>query len=159
MKLYLKMHYSVTIYCCSETFLNDDISDHQITIEGYNIIRRDRNSKEGGALIIYLRNDIECSRRKDLEHDIVEAIWLEITLKHKKILLALTYRPPNEHTVSYNTWLNYMEEAISSAYVEDKSIIILGDIKIDLLGKQPHQESWLSVIDNYELSQLITNHT
>ena len=75
-KLYLKIHYSVTIYCCSETFLNDNISDHQITIEGYNIIRRDRNSKEGGGLIIYLRNDIECSR---LEHDIVEAVWLEIT--------------------------------------------------------------------------------
>ena len=53
----------------------------------------------------------------------VEAVWLEITLKHKKILLAVTYRPPNEHTVSYNTWLNYMDEAISSAYVKDKSII------------------------------------
>ena len=62
--------------------------------------RRDRNSKDGGGLILYLRNDIECSRRKDLEHDIVEAVWLEITLKHKKILLAVTYRTPNEHTVS-----------------------------------------------------------
>ena len=113
-KLYLKMHYSVTIYCCSET----------------------------------------CSRRKDLEHDIVEAVWLEIPLKHKNILLAVTYRPPNEHTVSYNTWLNYIDEAISSAYVEDKSIIILGDFNIDLLGKHPHQESWLSVIDNYELLNL-----
>ena len=37
----IKIHYSVTIYCCSETFLNDNISDHQITIEGYNIIRRE----------------------------------------------------------------------------------------------------------------------
>ena len=150
-KLYLKIHYSVTIHCCSETFLNDTISDRQITI--------DRNSKEGGGLIIYLRNNIECSRRKDLGRNIVEAVWLEITLKHNKILLAVTYRPPNEHTVSYHTWLNYMEEAIGSAYVEDKSIIILGDLNIDLLGKHPYQESWLSVIDNYELSQFITNHT
>ena len=52
-----------------------------------------------------------------------------------------------------------MEEAIGSAYVEDKSTIILGDFNIDLLGKHPHKESLLSVIDNYELSQLITNHT
>ena len=43
--------------------------------------------------------------------------------------------------------------------VEDNSIIILGDFNIDLLGKHPHQESWLSVIDNYELSRLVTNHT
>ena len=48
-KLYLKIHYQAsTIYCCSETFLND----RQITIEGYNI-RRDRYSKEGGVLIMY----------------------------------------------------------------------------------------------------------
>ena len=40
-KSYLKIHYYVTIYCCSETFLNDNVSDHQITIEGYNIIRRE----------------------------------------------------------------------------------------------------------------------
>ena len=52
-----------------------------------------------------------------------------------------------------------MEDAIGSADVEDKSMIILGDFNIDLSGKHPHQESWLSVIDNYELSQLITNHT
>ena len=52
-KLDLKIHYSLTIYCCSETFLNDNISDHQITIEGYNIIGRNRNSKEGGGLKIY----------------------------------------------------------------------------------------------------------
>ena len=47
----------------------------------------------------------------------------------------------------------------SSAYAEDKSIPTLGDFKIDLLGKHPHQDSWSSVIENYELSQLITNYT
>ena len=52
-----------------------------------------------------------------------------------------------------------MEEAIAVAYVEDKSRIILGYFNIDLLGKHSHQESWLSVIDKYELSQRITNHT
>ena len=47
----------------------------------------------------------------------------------------------------------------TTAVVKDKSIINLGDFNIDLLGKLPHQESWLSVTDNYEVSQLVTNHT
>ena len=107
-----------------------------------------------------MKNNIECIRRNDLEHDIAEAIWLEIKLKQKKIILAFIYRPPNEHTISYKTWSNYMDDAISSAYAEDKNIIILGDFNIDLLGKHPHQDSsWSSVIENYELSQLITNYT
>ena len=47
---------------------------------------------------------------------------------------------------------------MSSAYVEDKIIINLGDFNIDLSGKHPHQYTWLLVICNYELSQLVTNY-
>ena len=36
---------------------------------------------------------------------------------------------------------------------------LYGDLNIDLLGKHPHQDSWSSVIENNELSQLITNYT
>ena len=105
------------------------------------------------------KNDIECIRRNYLEHDITEAIWLEIKLKLKKIILAFIYRPPNEHTISSKTWSNYMDDAISSAYAEDKNIINLGDFNIDLLGKHPHQETGSSVIEKYELYLLITNYT
>ena len=133
-RLYLNAHYPVSVYSCSETFLSSNILDHQISIEGYTIIRGDRISKEGGGLIVYMKNDIECICRNDLEHDIAETIWLEIKLKQKKIILAFIYRPPNEHTISYKTWSNYMDDAISSAYAEDKNIIILGDFNIDLLG-------------------------
>ena len=52
-----------------------------------------------------------------------------------------------------------MDDIISSAYDEDKNIIILGDFNIDLLGKHPHQDSWSSVVESDELSQLITNYT
>ena len=69
-RLYLNSHYPVSVYSCSETFLSSNILDHQISIKGYTIIRRDRISKEGGGLIVYLKNDIECIRRNDLEHDI-----------------------------------------------------------------------------------------
>ena len=64
---------------------------------GYTIIRRDRISKKGGGLIVYIKNTIECIRRNDVELDIAEAIWLEVKLKQKKIILAFIYRPPNEH--------------------------------------------------------------
>ena len=69
-------------------FLSSNILDHQISIEGYTIIRRDRISKGGSGLIVYIKNDIECIRHKDLEQDIAKAIWLEIKLKQKKIILA-----------------------------------------------------------------------
>ena len=69
-RLYLNSHYPVSVYSCSETFLSSNILDHQISIEGYTIIRRDRISKEVGGLIVYMKNDIECIRRNDLEHGV-----------------------------------------------------------------------------------------
>ena len=158
-RTYLKSHYPATIYSCSETFLDDSKPDHFLSIDGYKIIRKDRICNEGGGLIVYVKNCMQCIRRQDLENELVETIWIEVSFNQKKILLAFVYRPPNENTITYNTWINYMEEAISSAYVEDKNIIILGDFNIDLLKKHPRQESSLTVTENYELSQLITKYT
>ena len=61
-----------------------------------------------------LSHDIECVRRKKIKHDIVEGVRLEMILKHKIILLAVIYRPPHDHTVSYIARLSHMEEAIST---------------------------------------------
>ena len=56
-RLYLNSHYPVSVHSCSETFLNSNILDHQVSIEGYTIIRKDRNSKDLGWLNIKQRGD------------------------------------------------------------------------------------------------------
>ena len=56
-RLYLNLHYPVSVNICSETFLSS-ILDHQTSIEGYTITRRDRISKEGGGLIVYMKKMI-----------------------------------------------------------------------------------------------------
>jgi hypothetical protein len=48
----------------------------------------------------FVRADIGWQRRKDLESDIIEAIWLEIFVKKScSILIGIIHRPPN--TSSY----------------------------------------------------------
>ena len=54
-RLYLNSHYPVSVYSCSETLLSSNILDHHFSIEGSAIIRRDRISKEGGGLIVYIQ--------------------------------------------------------------------------------------------------------
>ena len=51
-RVYLKSHYPATIYSCSETFLDNSKPDYLVSIEGYNIIRRDSLSNEGGGIIL-----------------------------------------------------------------------------------------------------------
>ena len=45
--------------------------------------------------MIYARDTILCRPRKDIEITGLEAVWLEVTIKSKKVLVGGIYRPPN----------------------------------------------------------------
>ena len=43
--------------CINETWLDDKISDHEVGIDGYDLVRKDRK-RTGGGVAIYIRNSI-----------------------------------------------------------------------------------------------------
>ena len=71
-------------------------SDQLVNLEGYNIVRRNRN-KQGGGVCFYLQNTITFSRQYQLENDDLELITLEIQKPNSCpfLIIALWYRPPN----------------------------------------------------------------
>ena len=70
-------------------------SDRLVNIEGYNIVRRDRN-KHGGGVWYYPRNAITFSRQHQLENDDLELIALEIQKANScPFLITTWYQPPN----------------------------------------------------------------
>ena len=56
------------ILSINETRLDDSVSDDEVYIPGYDIIRRDRehNGRFGGGVCIYVRSNINFSLRPDL---------------------------------------------------------------------------------------------
>ena len=69
------------IFCACETFLEPNMSNNQIAIDGYVFHRNDRAAtpnKNGGGLVLYCRNSLTCSRQSDLEISSLETIWAEI---------------------------------------------------------------------------------
>ena len=59
-------------------------------IDGYQLpFRRDRLNNGGGGLLVYLKQNVNCIRRPDLEVDELECIWLEIMpIKAKSFLIS-----------------------------------------------------------------------
>ena len=41
----------------TETWCNEAVSDRELELDGYNLIRKDRTSR-GGGVILYIKNDI-----------------------------------------------------------------------------------------------------
>ena len=86
------------IIAINETRLDEIIDDDEVKINGYNIIRIDRqiNGRNGGGVCIYVRTNINYTRRNYLESQSLEYLSLEIKKPRSKPFVVTTfYRPPN----------------------------------------------------------------
>ena len=84
------------ILTISETWLNKSISDSEVLLSGYSIVRSDRRAKKhGGDVAIYIKDGTLLRCIRDLETDNTETCWIEIIKpKAKKLYVCSVYRPP-----------------------------------------------------------------
>jgi hypothetical protein len=80
----------------AETFLNDDVVQAEINIEGYKIYRKDRcNFKKGkaGGVMLYIRNEIISYDFPDLNKSRSESVWCKIKVnRNDMITVGVCYR-------------------------------------------------------------------
>ena len=140
----------------SETKLNERHPDTPFEINGYQKpFRRDRSENAGGGLLVYVKEGICCKRRSDLEHQMLECVWVEIKpLNSCSYLVGNMYRPPNS-TVQWN---EFFEDSIEKVLQEEKEIFLLGDINRDLINEQI-KRSWADYMEPYGLDQLVVEPT
>ena len=75
-----------------ETWLNSDIQDSELYIQGYSLLRKDRNC-HGGGVCIYLAAHL--SFRCVSHHPNLEMIKTEISVRTDTVTLLGIYRPPS----------------------------------------------------------------
>ena len=83
----------------AETWLNNEIKDSELKIEGYNIFRRDRtrsDKKTGGGVMAYVKDTISVTVLNDINDDKHESLWLQLTGdKSSELCLGICYRSPD----------------------------------------------------------------
>ncbi|MCG8047471.1 MAG: reverse transcriptase domain-containing protein, partial [Candidatus Thiodiazotropha endolucinida] len=140
-----------------ETFLVESISDGQVGIDGFDMLRKDRSetqNKSGGGLVLYHRNSLRCRRRPELEVSNIETLWSELNLPNTRpILICSVYRPPNAQAV----WVELFEEELSIAQATGLEMVLMGDFNIDYRSNV--NQKWLSMVQLFDLSQLVTEPT
>ena len=81
----------------SETWLDGIVTNSEIELEGYNIIRRDRD-RHGGGVCTFIGNDTTFSERTDLNNLKLEAVRCDILLpKTKPIIVGTCNKPPKQN--------------------------------------------------------------
>ncbi len=115
----------------SETWLRPEDNDKNFQLDGYQAVhRKDRSigTVGYGGVLAWVSNSIACKRRSDLEHDEIEAMWLELSPSNNKIFLCVLYRPP---TANSSVWdlLQESFDTVQSNY--NCKLMIIGDINAD----------------------------
>ena len=121
---------NVDILMISQTKLDESFPDGQFTVKGCSKpFRLDRN-KNGGGIMLYVREDIP-ARLISVEKSPIEAMFIEINLRNRKLLFCCSYNPNKATTERHIEALSKSIDLHSSLY---DNFIFLGD-SMQLLRK------------------------
>lgn len=145
--------YDVLVF--SESWLHPQVKNDSICLENFwPPFRTDRNDRPGGGVIVYVRETFSCKRRTDLEIRGLEAVWVEIQIKCRKILVGGFYRPPNSNIAYFELIKESIDRAYNTSIVD---IYILGDFNINMYNDNNNKMKGL--IQEYNLKQLVNEPT
>ncbi|KAK2547771.1 hypothetical protein P5673_032179 [Acropora cervicornis] len=151
-RLMLSQNY-FDILALNETRLDQYYND--IYVQGYEIVRHDRN-RSGGGVCIYVRKSINFDKRSDLVPENLEAVCIEVTKPNSRpFIVSSIYKPPSAPVEIFNS----IERMNGQMDNEDKEMYILGDLNCNLLDQTSldnDAKHLLPILEIYQLTLLIT---
>ena len=138
----------------TETWLGPSVSLGETSILGFLSYRRDCDSR-GGGVLVYVSHSCRSWRRFDLEESDVEAIWVELRIVSQPVLLCVVYRSPSSDTGVFTYAANMLE----LAHKENKEIILMDDLKVNLLGAGSLVFALSLIIEEFCQTQMISTPT
>ena len=107
-------------------------------------------------MVLYVRDTISFSDRKDIIPDGLEMVCIELNLPYNKSLLISTwYRPPNSHMNIFDYWAGFLSKCDN----EDKELILIGGLNCDVSKNAPDANTCKFLCSLYQIDQLVKECT
>lgn len=135
------LNHSFSVIGLSETWLTENSKESGLyELPGYNSVHAIRQSRTGGGVSIFVKQNLNFIQRDDLilnnDEGNVESIFVELeTSKSKNIVIGQIYKPPDVDIIKFNDGMNTV---LSKVNQEDKICYILGDFNINILKSEIH---------------------
>ena len=113
----------------NEIWCDETVSDSEVDLPGFSILRRDRR-RDGGGVALFIKNGIDFKRRDDLCDKSIECICIELIPANKRPIFVFAVYNPNGKDSEFSAKLSCM---LSNVPVCDNEMILLGDFNCDFL--------------------------
>ena len=115
----------------TETWLQSHIHANVVELNGYNLIRKDRQEGIHGGICIYIKDSIKVSLLDILSTSSLEVLWVNLRPTRLprgiySIIVGTVYHPPNADNTEMSKYLMETLSFIESNYI-NCGIIILSD--------------------------------
>ena len=120
-------HTKTAILGITESKLDSSISNQEVNISGYSILRSDRN-RYGGGVACYVRADL-CFNGRNISLNAIENLFFDLRIpKFKPLSIGILYRPPN-----VNSFLETFANELKIIDLKETEVYFLGDFNSNLL--------------------------
>jgi exonuclease III len=158
LKIFL-MQYSFDVCGITETKLQQQEASTNYNIIGYQLLRFDRTTRQGGGSALYIKEDVSFIH---LNYDVKFSVESEVNIiqlfpEHRKpLIVILIYHPPNNCTKQF---ILSLQSLILHVDNDKVNFTIIGDLNVNLLVSDVYSRSLTNTTSAYGLTQLISSPT
>lgn len=127
-------NHNFSVICMSETWLSTS-DDRLFSLPNHHAEFNHRPNDRHGGSAIFISNALSYKRRSDISFSTakIESVWIEFDSGafpfSRSTIIASIYRSPS---ACYTDFCKELEQILNKLNLENKNIIIVGDINIDI---------------------------
>lgn len=125
---------NASIAIVTESWLTSVTPLSSISIGEYNIYRKDRNNRQGGGVVVYVKNYLRSKRLSEFENEDKEVLWLKLFPPRLPrplscILVAGIYFPPDKTAEEEKDTIDYLKNCTNAVLKDNPSagVLLPGD--------------------------------
>ncbi|PFX28251.1 hypothetical protein AWC38_SpisGene7016 [Stylophora pistillata] len=143
------------ILSITETHLSEDVSNEWISINNYNLARKDRD-RHGGGVLIYYKECLTINTVHKWDAHNIEAMWLNVTMRSQSFLIGCLYKPPHD-----TVFLDTFRELLTGIWLKRKNIVLIGDFNCELMPNSSNINGRRvkNIMQSFDLKNVISGPT
>ena len=139
------------IFCLCETFIDMNVGNDEIDIDGYSIEMCNRN-RHGGGVLMYVKDGIKYTNITNMTSSSVESTWINIKHTGESLAVGVMYRPPLANAEYFSNMLDQLDHVHS----EYDNVILLGDLNHNyVFGERLRANPLYQLETLYNMKQLV----
>jgi Reverse transcriptase (RNA-dependent DNA polymerase)/Endonuclease-reverse transcriptase len=148
----------VDLAAISETWLSSKHPDKICAVQGYNLVRNDREGLRGGGVALLIKQNIKfkvlSSSPSLFDPNNIEFICCEINFENSNLLVIALYRRPHT-SCSFNSFFTELQKQI----FQYDEVIVVGDFNINFAVDTQTTGELVTRFDDFGLNRLPIDNT